>query len=105
MGSFITLDYTSTTSTGNGLERLMTDDSVGGGTGEPRMHWKKLVACAVFAQGLAPPGSSAAMARTVTFGFSGHFGLGVGAYSGQTTLDVVGGQAISGGGFITDRAL
>ena len=69
------------------------------------MHWKKLVACAVFALGLAALGSSAAMARTVTFGFSGQFGLGVGAYSGQTTLDVVGGQAISGSGFITDRAL
>ena len=83
----------------------MTNGRAGGGTGEAGMHWKKLVACALFALGLAALGSSAAMARTVTFGFSGHFGFGVGAYSGQTTLDVVGGQAISGSGFITDRVL
>ncbi len=69
------------------------------------MHLKKLVACVVFAHGLATLGSSTAMARTVTFGFSGHFGFGAGAYSGRTTLDVVGGQAISGSGFITDSAL
>jgi hypothetical protein len=69
------------------------------------MHLKTLVACAALAQGLAALGSSAAMARTVTFGFSGNFGYGVGAYSGQATLDVVGGQAVSGNGFITDRKL
>jgi hypothetical protein len=45
-------------------------------------------------------GASAAQAATVVDNFSGTFGNGVGAVSGQITLDVVAGKAISGSGFI-----
>lgn len=45
-------------------------------------------------------GSSAASATTVIDLISGSFNEGIGSFSGEITLDVVGGQAISGSGYI-----